>query len=266
VVIVKSLTHNKQSKEPAKADKKLAVSQTAVSGGQTLPLQHVAIIMDGNRRWADKRHLPRLKGHQEGVKSLKRLVRHVGAQGLKYLTVYAFSSENWQRSEEEVNYLFELFGRVLTEEFAELSENGVKLTFLGQISAVPPRLRRSMENTMQKMSTNTGLSLQVAINYGARLEITDAVKEIAQKVKDGLLKPDDITEETISSHLYTRHIPDPELLIRTGGEMRLSNYLLWQSAYTELYVTPVLWPEFLPEHFDQAIEEFVRRNRRYGGD
>jgi undecaprenyl diphosphate synthase len=259
---VKALTQGKLSKTA----KKEAVSLAPAQGGSTLPLEHIAIIMDGNRRWADKRHYPRLKGHQEGVKSLKRLVRHVGAQGLKYLTVYAFSSENWQRSEEEVNYLFELFGRVLTDEFTELAENGVKLTFLGQLASVPPRLRRSMEKTMQKTAGNTGLSLQVAINYGARLEITDAVKQLAQQVKAGLLQPEDITEEHISQHLYTAGIPDPDMLIRTGGEMRLSNYLLWQSAYTELYVTPILWPEFSPEHFDQAIEEFVRRNRRWGGD
>ena len=190
----------------------------------------------------------------------------MGALGHKYLTVYAFSSENWQRTEEEVNYLFELFGRVLTEEFSELAENGVKLTFLGQLSAVPPKLKKSMEKTMQKTAENTGLSLQVAINYGGRLEITDAVKELAEQVKAGTLEPQDITESLIGKHLYTRGMPDPELLIRTGGEMRLSNYLLWQSAYTELYITPTLWPEFSPDHFDQAIEEFVSRNRRWGGD
>jgi len=257
---VKALSHSKLTRATKKEADSLAPAQGR------LPLEHVAIIMDGNRRWADAHRYPRLKGHQEGVKSLKRLVRHVGAAGLKYMTVYAFSSENWQRSEEEVNYLFELFGRVLTDEFAELAENGVKLSFLGQLSAVPPRLRRSMENTMQKTAGNTGLSLQVAINYGARLEITDAVKALARQVKAGKLSPDDITEEMISNHLYTAGIPDPELLIRTGGEMRLSNYLLWQSAYTELYVTPVLWPEFAPVHFDEAIEEFIQRNRRWGGD
>ena len=238
----------------------------AAKGDAALPLEHVAIIMDGNRRWADMRRYPRLKGHQEGVKSLKRLVRHVGARGLKYLTVYAFSSENWQRTEEEVNYLFELFGRVLTDEFAELADNGVKLSFLGQLEAVPTRLKRSMQNTMAKTANNTGLSLQVAINYGARLEITDAVKKIASLVKAGKLEPEQITEELINNHLYTAGIPDPELLIRTGGEMRLSNYLLWQSAYTELFITPTLWPEFSPEHFDQAIADFVQRNRRWGGD
>jgi undecaprenyl diphosphate synthase len=243
---------------------KITKSESEAAAG--LPLDHVAIIMDGNRRWADKRRYPRLKGHQEGVKSLKRLVRHVGARGLKYLTVYAFSSENWQRTEEEVNYLFELFGRVLTDEFAELADNGVKLSFLGQLDAMPPRLKRSMQNTMDKTAGNTGLSLQVAINYGSRLELTDAMKKLAILVQVGKLKPEDITEEMIASHLYTAGMPDPALLIRTGGEMRLSNYLLWQSAYTELFVTPTLWPEFGPDDFDQAILEFEQRHRRYGGD
>lgn len=231
-----------------------------------LPVKHVAIIMDGNRRWADTRHFPRLKGHQEGVKSLKRLVRHVGSRGLKYLTVYAFSSENWQRSSEEVNYLFDLFGRVLTEEFKELSDNGVRLRFLGQLEKVPTGLRASMMKSMESSAGNTGLNLQVAINYGARLEITEAVRTIATQVAEGRLKPEDINESLISSHLYTADIPDPELLIRTGGEMRLSNYLLWQSAYTEIFVTPELWPEFSPAHFDQVMADFAQRNRRWGGD
>ncbi len=222
--------------------------------------------MDGNRRWADNRHIPRLKGHQEGVKSLKRLVRHVGALGLKYMTVYAFSSENWQRSSEEVNYLFELFGRVLADEFAELSGNHVRLSFIGQLESVPPKLKASMERAMHDSAGNTGLSLQVAINYGSRLEIVNAVQKIARMVQEGKLSPEQVDENLISSQLYTGGMPDPELLIRTGGEQRLSNYLLWQSAYTEIFVTPTLWPEFTPECFDQAIAEFSRRHRRWGGD
>lgn len=231
-----------------------------------LPLEHVAIIMDGNRRWADNKRMPRLKGHQEGVKSLKRLVRHVGALGLKYLTVYAFSSENWQRTSEEVNYLFELFGKVLAEEFAELSGNNVRLSFIGHLSEVPQSLRQSMERSMRDSAGNTGLNLQVAINYGSRLEIITAMRKIAALVQAGALSADEIDEDVVSANLYTAGLPDPELLIRTGGEQRLSNYLLWQSAYTEIYVTQTLWPEFTPECFDQAITEFRRRNRRYGGD
>lgn len=243
-----------------------AASNSSGKAAGALPLQHVAIIMDGNRRWADNRHIPRLKGHQEGVKSLKRLVRHVGALGLKYMTVYAFSSENWQRSSEEVNYLFELFGRVLADEFAELSGNHVRLSFIGQLESVPPKLKASMERAMHDSAGNTGLSLQVAINYGSRLEIVNAVQKIARMVQEGKLSPEQVDENLISSQLYTGGMPDPELLIRTGGEQRLSNYLLWQSAYTEIFVTPTLWPEFTPECFDQAIAEFSRRHRRWGGD
>jgi undecaprenyl diphosphate synthase len=231
-----------------------------------LPLEHVAIIMDGNRRWADLRHFPRLFGHKEGVKSLKRLVRHVGGRGLKYLTVYAFSSENWQRSKEEVNYLLELFATVLRDEFDELNESKVKLSFLGSLCEIPGKLRASIEVAMEKTKHNTGLSLQIAINYGSRLELTEAMRSLAQDVKDGKLQPQDIDESAINDRLYTRNMPDPALLIRTGGEMRLSNYLLWQAAYTEIYVTPVLWPEFTPADFEKAIDEFSARERRYGGD
>ncbi|MCC7530328.1 MAG: isoprenyl transferase [Candidatus Melainabacteria bacterium] len=232
----------------------------------TLPLKHVAIIMDGNRRWADQRKLPRLSGHKEGVKSLKRLVRHAGSIGLEYLTVYAFSSENWQRSREEVRYLFELFSNVLRDEFDELSENRVRLRFIGDMSTIPARLKKSFERSMEESKHNTGLNLQVAINYGSRLEITQAAKRIAAEAAAGLLAPADITEELLNSYLFTGEIPDPEMMIRTGGEMRLSNYLLWQAAYSELYITPILWPDFTPENFDEAIEEYAQRNRRYGGD
>lgn len=236
----------------------------ASSGKQALPLQHIAIIMDGNRRWASNRGLPQFLGHKEGVKTLKNIVRHAGQLGLKYLTVYAFSSENWQRSKEEVQYLFELFSIVLRDELGELHENKVKLSFLGDLSAVPPRLKKNMQKAMDFTQANTGLALQVAINYGARMEITTAVREIAQQVALGKLSLGEITEDTISAHLYTRQMPDPELLIRTGGEMRLSNYLLWQCAYAELYVTPVNWPDFSSTDLDRAIQEFGNRERRYG--
>lgn len=261
-VHVKSLHRAKSTKEL----KSVASSPLESQGGRELPLSHVAIIMDGNRRWADNKRMPRLKGHQEGVKSLKRLVRHAGALGLNYLTVYAFSSENWQRSADEVRYLIDLFSRVLTEEFRELAENGVRLRFIGDLAKMPDGLRRSMDQAMEETRANTGLNLQVAINYGARQEITEAVRSIAKDIAGGRIKPEDIDESLVHSKLYTNEIPDPELLIRTGGEMRLSNYLLWQAAYTEIFVTPVLWPDFLPEHFDQAVAEFAGRNRRWGGD
>jgi len=233
---------------------------------QAFPLEHVAIIMDGNRRWADLRGLPRLLGHQAGVKTLKELVKYVGAHSLKYLTVYAFSSENWNRSKEEVDYLIELFAAVVRDELDELSDNGVRLRFIGELASMPAALRRSFAQAVERTSKNQGLALQVAINYGARLEMTEAVRMIAREVLAGRLAADQIDEELISSRLYTGQIPDPDLIIRTGGEMRLSNYLLWQAAYSELYVTPVLWPDFSPAEFERAIADFAGRNRRYGGD
>jgi undecaprenyl diphosphate synthase len=252
------------AKTDSRAKSAARAEQKPPANSDQLPLQHVAIIMDGNRRWADQRGLARLLGHKEGVKVLKQLVRHVGALDLKYLTVYAFSSENWQRSKEEVNYLFELFANVLRDEIAELDENRVRLNFIGDLSQVPTKLRHKIESSIAKTRDNTGLSLQVAINYGSRLEICEATRKIAADVLAGKLRPDEINERLINSYLYTRDIPDPELLIRTGGEMRLSNYLLWQAAYTELYVTDVPWPEFTAAEFDKAIVEFANRNRRYG--
>jgi undecaprenyl diphosphate synthase len=260
------LMPNRSAKSASREKNSTRVKHSETQAKSALPLQHVAIIMDGNRRWADTKRLPRVLGHKEGVKSLKRLVRHVGSLGLNYLTVYAFSSENWQRSQEEVSYLFELFVNVLNDELEELCKNEVRLSFIGQLDPLPDKLHAKIDNAMNSTRSNTGLSLQVAINYGSRLEITEAIKQISRDVVAGKLQADDVTEELVSSYLYTRDLPDPELLIRTGGEMRLSNYLLWQAAYTELYVTQVLWPEFTPDEFDKAIEQFVIRERRYGGD
>ncbi len=231
---------------------------------RTLPVKHVAVIMDGNRRWATQRKLPKLIGHQEGVKSLKRLVKHVGAAGLEYLTVYAFSSENWQRADEEVSYLLKLFVQVLSDEVAELHKNKVRLRFIGKLDTMPEDLKMKMQRAEETTAANTGLNLQVAINYGSRLEITEALKKIAKDAMAGKISVDKIDEELVSSYLYTNAIPDPELLIRTGGEMRLSNYLLWQSAYTEIYICDTFWPDFTSEQFDLAIEEFKTRHRRYG--
>lgn len=245
-----------------KSDARPAVENAQESA--PLPLDHVAIIMDGNRRWAADRSQPRMMGHKAGVKTLKQLVRHVGRLHLKYLTVYAFSSENWQRSKEEVGFLLDLFQNVLVTELEELSENNVRLTFLGDLLALPENLQTSMRRAMDKTRDNTGLALQVAINYGSRLEITHAVKRICAEIKAGSLQVEEITDDLIGKFLYTQGIPDPALLIRTGGEMRLSNYLLWQAAYTELYVTPILWPDFTPDEFDKAILEFCSRQRRWG--
>ncbi|MBY0551331.1 MAG: isoprenyl transferase [Candidatus Obscuribacterales bacterium] len=234
------------------------------TSAEQLGIKHVAIIMDGNRRWADKRHMPRLLGHREGVQSLKRLVKHAALRQLRYLTVYAFSSENWTRSQEEVEYLMDLFGRVLTDELAELAEAKVRLRFIGDLAGMPLELQRRLSQSMEKTEQNTGLNLQVALNYGSRLELTEATRRIANAVQAGTLKVDQITPDLIAQYLYTKDLPDPDLMIRTGGEMRLSNYLLWQSAYTELYVTEVMWPEFDEDEFDKALAEFSNRQRRYG--
>jgi undecaprenyl diphosphate synthase len=222
--------------------------------------------MDGNRRWADRRGMPRLLGHREGVKALKRLVKHVSRRGLEYLTVYAFSSENWQRGREEVDYLLQLFNEVLKTELDELAKAGARLRFIGDIAGMPPELQSGLKNAELKTVNNNGLKLQVALNYGSRLELTQAVRQLAAQVQRGRLQPEEITAEMIDASLYTAGIPDPDLMIRTGGEMRLSNYLLWQCAYTELYVTDVLWPEFTAAHFDAAVKDFAGRERRYGGN
>lgn len=232
----------------------------------TLPLRHVAIIMDGNRRWADKKRLPRLWGHREGVQTLKRLVKHVSKRKLSYLTVYAFSSENWQRGQEEVDYLLELFGQVLKDELDELSAAGVRLRFIGHLDGMPVKLQTDFRTAMEKTKGNQGLNLQIALNYGSRLEISQAIQKIVTEIEEKRLTASDITPEVVSSFLYTKELPDPDLIIRTGGEMRLSNYLLWQAAYTELYVTEVMWPDFNDKEFDKAVEEFSNRQRRYGGD
>lgn len=234
--------------------------------GEPFPVKHLAIIMDGNRRWADKKHLPRLLGHREGVKTLKELVKYAGREGLRYLTVYAFSSENWNRSNDEVSYLMELLAEAIRDELDELHENQIRLSFIGDLSGMSAALRAEFDRAMERTRNNEQLSLQVAINYGSRLEIAEAVRRIAEEVKGGRLSTSQITEDLIGKYLYTGNIPDPDLLIRTGGEMRLSNYLLWQSAYTELYITPVLWPEFTPEMLEDALVEFTSRQRRFGGD
>lgn len=222
--------------------------------------------MDGNRRWADKKHVPRVWGHKEGVQSLKKLVKYAAKVGLKYMTVYAFSSENWQRGQEEVDYLFELFARVLTDELEELHQANVRLRFIGKLEDMPKTLQDGFGRAMELTGKNSGLNLQVALNYGSRLEISEACKEIAAQVVSGQIKLEDITPDLVSKNLYTRDIPDPDLLIRTGGEMRLSNYLLWQAAYTELYVTDLMWPEFNENEFAKAIADFANRQRRYGGN
>lgn len=223
-------------------------------------LQHVAIIMDGNRRWAKEKFLPSAMGHQKGVDSLRNTMRLFDKYGIKYLTVYAFSTENWNRKKEEVEFLMNLLAKTLLGELDEMHKENVKIKFLGDLTKLNTKLVEIIENAENKTKNNTGVNLNIAFNYGSRDEITNAVKAI---VKEGI-SAEEITEETISSHLYTKNIPDPDLLIRTGGEKRISNYLLWQIAYSEVYVTDAYWPEFDEEELAKAITEFEHRNRRFG--
>ena len=223
-------------------------------------LQHIAIIMDGNRRWAKEKFLPTAMGHQKGVESLKDTMRLFDKYGIKYLTVYAFSTENWNRKKEEVEFLMGLLARTLSKELDEMHRENVKLRFFGNIAGLNENLRSIIENAVEKTKDNTGVNLNIAINYGARYEIVSAMKRIIEKG----IPADDITEKLVAENLDTREVPDPDLMIRTGGEKRISNYLLWQLAYSELYVTNLYWPEFGEEELVKAIKEFQSRNRRFG--
>lgn len=208
--------------------------------------------------------LPSAVGHQKGVESLKNTMRSFDKFGIKYLTVYAFSTENWNRKKEEVDFLMNLLAKTLTDELDEMHKENVKIKFVGNIEKLNPKLIEILKNAENKTKNNTGVNLQIAFNYGARDEIVNAVKKIAQKALDGEIKIGEIDEKFVSENLYTAKIPDPDLLIRTGGEKRISNYLLWQIAYSEVYVTEKFWPEFDENALTEAILEFEKRNRRYG--
>jgi undecaprenyl diphosphate synthase len=227
--------------------------------------RHVAIIMDGNGRWAQQHKLPRLSGHEAGRKSVKKVVQAAIAHGVRYLTLYAFSVENWQRPRDEVQGLMGLLRLVLREELAEMGKQGVRLRAMGRLQDLPEAVREELESAIEKTKANTKLDLILALSYGSRVEITEAVKTIAREVKSGQLDAEKITEETISQHLYTRGLPDPDFLIRTSGEMRISNFMLWQISYAEIHVTPVLWPDFGKEEFAAALADYARRERRFGG-
>lgn len=223
-------------------------------------LKHIAIIMDGNRRWAKEKHLPSAMGHQKGVDSLRSTMRLFDRFGIKYLTVYAFSTENWNRKKEEVEFLMGLLAKTLLNELDDMHKENIRIRFLGDLTKLSKNLVDIVKNAENKTKDNTGVNLNIAFNYGSRDEITNALKAIIQEG----LKSEDITEDTISNHLYTKDIPDPDLLIRTGGEKRISNYLLWQLAYSEIYVTDAYWPEFDENELSKAIVEFEHRNRRFG--
>ena len=226
---------------------------------------HVAIIMDGNGRWAKQHHLPRLSGHEAGRKSVKQVVQAAIDHGVKYLTLYAFSVENWQRPREEVQGLMGLLRGVIREELSEMGKEGIRLRTIGRRQDLPEAVREELEAAIEKTKHNTRLDLILALSYGSRVEITEAVQAIAREVKAGTLDPDKIREETVAAHLYTKDIPDPDLLIRTSGEMRVSNFLLWQISYAEIHVTPVLWPNFGKKEFAEALADYARRERRFGG-
>jgi len=226
--------------------------------------QHVALIMDGNGRWAKQRGLPRIEGHRRGANTLKELLRYCKKLGIKTLTAYAFSTENWGRPTGEVSFLMGLFERLLQKELKEMEAEEVCINFIGDLSPLPASLQAEMKRSMERTKNNKGVFFNVAINYGSRHEMLKACQTIAQKVQQGELAASEINETTISQHLYTSASPDPDLLIRTSGEMRLSNFLLWQLAYTEIYVTDTLWPDFNSQKFDLALESFQQRNRRFG--
>lgn len=226
---------------------------------------HIAIVMDGNGRWAAKRSLPRLAGHNAGMGVLKEIVKSCSSLGVGHLTVYAFSTENWKRPEEEVGGIFRILVAYVEKELAELHQNNVRVTVLGDYSALPREAVIKLDEALDRTKENTGLAFHIALNYGSRDEILQGIRSLANEVRDGRLNVEEIDAQKLSEHLYTKGIPDPDLVIRTSGEKRLSNFLLWQSAYSEFVFTDVYWPDFTPAHLDAAIEEYQGRSRRFGG-
>ncbi len=242
----------------------VAPSHLSAAAKAALPT-HVAIIMDGNGRWAKQRHLPRVEGHRNGVESVRAVVRASGEVGIKYLTLYAFSVENWNRPQDEVDTLMKYLARFLKNEIGELNKSNVRLEVIGQIYRLPEFVQEQLKKTQAALEKNTGLTLILALSYGGRTEIVEAVRKIAAEAKAGRIEPAEINEQVVAQHLYTHAWPDPDLLIRTSGEMRVSNFLLWQISYAELVVTPTLWPDFRKPQLFEALEEYTRRNRRFGG-
>lgn len=226
--------------------------------------EHIAIIMDGNGRWAKEKGKMRVFGHKNGVKAVREVVEAATEMGVKYLTLYAFSTENWNRPTLEVNALMELFVITINKELKTLLKNGIRLNAIGDFSQLPDKCRSQLMDAMEKTAHNSRTTLTLALSYSSRWEMTQAVKNIAMQVKEGKIDPENINEEIVSQNLTTHNLPDPELLIRTSGELRISNFLLWQLAYSELYFSPVLWPDFRKSHLVGAIEDFQKRERRFG--
>ncbi len=226
---------------------------------------HIAIIMDGNGRWAKKRALPRVAGHHEGMKNVRKITRAANSIGVKVVTLYAFSTENWKRPRKEVEFLMRLPEEFLGSFLPEIMDLNIRIEMIGDMEALPSYTQRAVQKAMEETKENTGMILNFALNYGSRTEIVQAMQRIGQQIKDGELDVSDITEEKISSNLLTSNLPDPDLLIRTSGEIRLSNFMLWQLAYTEFWFTEILWPDFDELAFFDAIKDYQKRNRRYGG-
>lgn len=243
------------------SDKSAAIPDTA---SLRIPA-HVAIIMDGNGRWAARRGLPRLAGHRAGVEALRQIVRFSAEQGVRYLTLYAFSTENWDRPQEEVAGLMKLLTEYLQKEVTELHENGIRLNFIGRIDRLSDPIQEKIRHASVLTENNDRMTVNLALNYGGRAEIVDAVKAIARKLRSGeIADVDAVSEALFAEHLYTAGMPDPDLIIRPSGEKRLSNFLLWQAAYAEFWASDVLWPDFRPEHLTQALDDYRRRERRFG--
>ena len=227
--------------------------------------RHVAVIMDGNGRWAQQQGLPRIEGHRRGVASVRRTTEECARLGIQQLTLYCLSSENWKRPPAELDFLMHLLQQYMIEERTTIMEQNIRVAVIGRREGIPPEALREIEKTIALSGRNTGLRLCLAINYGSRAELADAVRRIAEEVRTGRLQPAEVDEQTVDSHLYTAGMPDPDLLIRTAGELRLSNFLLWQISYAEIWVTDLCWPEFDEAQLHQAIRSFAARDRRFGG-
>jgi len=236
---------------------------TSIISKESLP-RHVAIIMDGNGRWAEKHAFPRVRGHRKGAESVRTIVTLCRKLGISYLTLYAFSEENWKRPPHEVNALMKLLGSFLKRELKEMKENGIRLNVIGRTEKLPATTREVLLDTIGQTSHGNRMVLTLALSYGGRQEILDAVRTLADKIKNGVMDAADISEEQFSECLYTRGIPDPDLVIRTSGEYRISNFLLWQISYSEIYITPTLWPDFGEAEFLKALSEYQKRDRRFG--
>ena len=227
--------------------------------------RHIAVIMDGNGRWAERQGLPRIEGHRHGVASVRRTVEECARLEIEQLTLFCLSSENWKRPRQELDFLMRLLEQYLIEERTTILDQNIRFSTIGRREGIPEAAQQEMDRTIEVSRENSGMRLCLAINYGARAEMVDAVRRIGQKVADGKLRPEEVTESVLAEHLYTARMPDPDLLIRTSGEMRLSNFLLWQVSYAEMWVTEAFWPEFDERQLHQAIRDFAARGRRFGG-